>query len=103
MAFIRRCLLMDLTWNLDNIYTSFSCEKFKKDMKQLNTDIVSINKLDIRNWKEDESSSSKIEEFLKLNNEYKKIYLKLSSYLYLIVNMDFENIEAMNISDDAKI
>jgi len=91
---------MDLTWNLDNIYTSFSCERFKKDMEQLNIYIASINKLDIRNWKEDESSSSKIEEFLKLNNEYKKIYSKLSSYLYLIVNMDFENIEAMNISDD---
>lgn len=96
----RRCLLVDLTWNLDNIYTSFDSRKFKTDMEQLEKYVVAINKLDIDNWKDDKNSSSKIEEFLKLNNEYKKLYSMLASFAYLIINVDFENTEAIDILDD---
>lgn len=91
---------MDLTWNLDKIYTSFDSEKFKNDMKLFKIYISTINELDIDNWKNDESCILKIEEFLRLINEYKKIYSNISSYAYLIYNADFQNVEAMNILDD---
>jgi oligoendopeptidase F len=90
---------MDLTWNLDKIYTSFDSEKFKDDMKQLKKYIVYINELDIDNCKNDKESSYKIQEFLSINNEYKRLYIMLYSYAYLIVNADFENVEAINILD----
>jgi len=93
---------MDLTWNLDNIYTSFDSEEFKDDMKQLEKYINNINELSINNWENDENSFSKIEEFLRLNNEYKKLYLKISTYACLIMNADFQNIKAANILDDVE-
>jgi len=91
---------MDLTWNLDNIYTSFDSEEFKDDMEQLEKYIDNIDKLNINNWRNDENSVSKIEEFLRLNNEYKKLYLKVSTYACLIMSADFQNIEAANILDN---
>lgn len=91
---------MDLTWNLDNIYTSFDSEEFKDDMKQLEKYIDDINKLNINHWRNDKNSVSKIEEFLRLNNEYKKLYSKVSTYACLLMSADFQNIEAANILDN---
>lgn len=91
---------MDLTWDLDKIYTSFDSENFKNDMKLFKIYISTINELDIDNWKNDGSCILKIEEFLRLINEYKKIYSNISSYAYLIYNADFQNVEAINILDD---
>ncbi len=69
-------------------------------MKQLKRYIVDINELDIDNCKNDKESSYKIQEFLSINNEYKRLYIMLYSYAYLIVNADFENVEAINVLDD---
>lgn len=91
---------MDLTWNLDKIYTSFDSENFKNDMKLIKKYIFTINELDINCWQNDKSCVSKIEEFLRLINEYKKIYSKISAYAYLIYNADSENIKAMNTLDE---
>lgn len=93
---------MDLTWNLDNIYASFDSEDFKDDMKQLEKYIDNINKLNINNWRNDETSVLKIEEFLRLNNEYKKLYSKVSTYSCLLMSADFQNIEAANVLDDVE-
>lgn len=83
---------MDLKWNLDNIYTSFESENFKSDMNKLKKYIDVINEFDVANWEKDESCFSKIEEFLELNNEYKKIYSKVYSYAYLIMSVDSQNV-----------
>ncbi|WP_142413927.1 M3 family oligoendopeptidase [Hathewaya massiliensis] len=91
---------MDLKWNLDNIYTSFESENFKNDMNKLKKYIDAINEFDVANWEKDENYFSKIEEFLELNNEYKKIYSKVSSYAYLIMSVDSQNVQAINILDD---
>lgn len=90
---------MDLTWNLDSIYTSFDSENFKNDMEQLEKHIEYIKKLDINNWEKDENAVFKIEELLRCNNEYKKLYIKISTYACLLMNADFQNIEAANIFD----
>ncbi|SFA72342.1 M3 family oligoendopeptidase [Clostridium frigidicarnis] len=90
---------MDLTWTLDNIYTSFDSENFKRDMEQLKKYIDSINELDIKNWDNKRNAVSKIEEFLKINNEYKRLYSMIHSYIYLTINADFQNKEAMDILD----
>lgn len=91
---------MDLTWNLDNIYTSFDSENLKNDMKQIKKYIATINELNINNWEKNKNSIPEIEKFLRLTNEYKKIYSKVSSYAYLIMSADFQNMEAMNTLDD---
>ncbi|QAA32230.1 M3 family oligoendopeptidase [Clostridium manihotivorum] len=91
---------MDLAWSLDNIYTSLDSEEFKNDMKQLEAYIADIKSLEVDKWTDTIDIVSKIEQFLRLNNEYKKIYCKISSYAYLLMNADFENIEAANILDE---
>ena len=90
---------MDLTWNIDKIYTSFDSEGFKNDIKQIEKYISSINEIDINSWENDKSCVLKIEEFLKLVNEYKKIYSRIYSYSYLVLNVDSENMRAMNTID----
>lgn len=91
---------MDLTWNLDNIYTSFDSQEFKGDMKQLKNYIATINRWAINNFQDNNNPSHKIEEFLRLNNEYKSLYSCLYSYSYLIMSMDFEDQEAVCILDN---
>lgn len=94
---------MDLTWNLDNIYTSFDSKEFKSDMEQLEKYIENIKNLNISDWENDKNPADRIEEFLRCNNEYKKLYLKLSNYAYLVMNADFQNIEAANVFDEVEV
>lgn len=90
---------MDLTWNLDNIYTSFDSEKFKNDMRHLEESIEYISDINIQDWKNNENSVFKIEEFLKQVNKYKELYFKISIYASLIMNADTKNVEAGNTFD----
>jgi len=91
---------MDLTWNLDTIYTSFESEKFINDLEQTNKYIIKIGELKIEDWEYNKNSIVNMEEYIRLNNEYKKIYLKVYSYAFLMMSIDFNNLEAMNILDD---
>jgi pepF/M3 family oligoendopeptidase len=91
---------MDLTWNLDTLYTSFNSEKFKSDIKLLDHHIANLNEWASRNLTDINRASSKIEEFLKLYNEYKSLHSCLSCYSYLILSSDSTSIEAMNALDD---
>ena len=91
---------MELTWDLDTLYTSFSSEKFKYDEELLNKHIANLNEWASKNLKDTNGAASKIEEFLKLYNEYKSLYSCLFCYAYLILNSDNSNVDAMNILDD---
>ncbi|MBW9153947.1 M3 family oligoendopeptidase [Clostridium estertheticum] len=91
---------MDLTWNLDALYTSFNSEKFKGDMELLNKHIENLNDWSAKNMKDTNNAVSKMQEFLKLYNEYKSLYCCLYSYAELTSCSDNSNMEAMNILDD---
>ncbi|MCB2290894.1 M3 family oligoendopeptidase [Clostridium sp. CS001] len=91
---------MDLTWNLDKLYTSFTSEKFKGDMELLNQRILYLNEWAEKNLKDTTNATFKIEEFLRLYNDYKTLYSSLSCYANLILSADSSNIEAMDILDE---
>ena len=91
---------MDLTWNLDALYTSFNSEKFKGDMELLNKHIENLNDWSAKNMKDTNNATSKMQEFLKLYNEYKSLYCCLYSYAELTSCSDSSNMEAMNVLDD---
>ena len=91
---------MDLTWNLDILYTSFTSEKFRGDMELLNQQIANLNEWAVKNLKDSNRATFKIEEFLKFYNEYKSLYSCLSLYAYLILSSDSSNVEAMDVLDD---
>lgn len=52
---------MDLTWNLDKLYTSFNSEKFKRDGELLNQHITNLNEWATKNLKDTNSAASKIQ------------------------------------------
>ncbi|MBU3113051.1 hypothetical protein [Clostridium lacusfryxellense] len=91
---------MELTWNLDVLYISFNSEKFKSDEEILNKHIANLNDWAIKNLKDTHNAASKIQEFLKLYNEYKSLYCCLYSYAELTSCSDSSNIQAMNVLDD---
>jgi pepF/M3 family oligoendopeptidase len=91
---------MDLTWDLDTLYTSFNSEKFIGDMELLNGKIVNLNEWSVKELKNVGDAVCKIEEFLKLYNEYKSLYTCLSCYAELILSSDTSSIEAINTLDD---
>ena len=91
---------MDLTWNLDTLYTSFNSEKFKGDIELLNKHISNLSEWATKSLKDTNSAASKIEEFLKLYNEYKSLYSCLSCYAELISCSDSSNIDALDVLDD---
>ena len=55
---------MNLTWNLDALYTSFNSKKFKDDMEILNQQITNLNEWAEKNLKNSNRVIFKIEEFL---------------------------------------
>lgn len=91
---------MDLTWNLDTLYTSFDSEKFKGDVELLNQHIANLNQWAEKNLKDSNRATFKIEEFLKFYNKYKSLYSCLFLYSYLILSADSSNVEAMDVLDD---
>lgn len=91
---------MELTWNLDTIYTSFNSPQFKGDVELLNQLIANINEWATQNLKDVDGATSKIEKFLRLYNEYKSLYSCLFCYGELNSNSDNTNVEAMDILDD---
>ncbi|MCR3760178.1 M3 family oligoendopeptidase [Clostridium felsineum] len=90
---------MDLTWNLDNIYTSFESEKFKEDSREFEKITARINNFNF-NMLEKDITKLKIEDFLKCISEYQRLYYKIYSYAYLIISANTENIKAMQVLDD---
>lgn len=91
---------MDLTWNLDKLYTSFTSEKFKGDVELLNQSILYLNEWAEKNLKDTTNATFKIEEFLRFYSDYKSLYSSLSCYANLILCADSSNIEAMDILDE---
>jgi len=59
---------MDLTWNLDTLYTSFNSEKFIGDVELHNQNIANLNDWATIKLKDTNNAASKIQEFLKLYN-----------------------------------
>lgn len=91
---------MNMNWDLNNIYTSFESERFKTDRNTLSDYLTNIN-----TWVDDNlihvnDATNKLHKFLKLNNEYRTIYLRLHCYTYLLVSIDGENAQAMNMLDE---
>ncbi|MCM1988310.1 M3 family oligoendopeptidase [Oceanirhabdus seepicola] len=94
---------MELRWNLDTLYTSFNSPKFKGDVELLDHQIANLNVWAEKKLQDTTRAASKIEEFLRLYNEYKSLYSCLYCYAYLILNSDNTNIEAMDVLDNIEL
>ncbi|KGE20031.1 M3 family oligoendopeptidase [Paenibacillus wynnii] len=91
---------MNLTWNLDSLYTSFYSEGWKADRERLKHHIHALNEWADLSLNDRSQPSTLIEEFLKRYNGFKSVYACLSCYLELILSADSRNTEAMDMLDD---
>jgi len=88
-----------MRWNLDNIYKAFYSDEFQKDLGELQILIKEINKYVDEYLDDLEDAAIKIQTYLKMNNEYRSIYLRLQSYAELRTSIDGQDDEAINMVD----
>lgn len=91
---------MNMTWNLDSLYPSFESEKLKGDRELLSQLIIDLKAWAEGNLKREGVSVAAIEDFLRLYNDYKSVYVCLLAYAELTLSADSSSEEAMNLADD---
>ncbi|MGE7615234.1 M3 family oligoendopeptidase [Paenibacillus sp. NPDC101420] len=91
---------MNMTWNLDSLYPSFESEKLKGDRELLGQLIIDLKAWAEGNLKLEGVSVAGIEDFLRLYNDYKSVYVCLLAYAELTLSADSSSEEAMNLADD---
>ncbi len=91
---------MNMTWNLDSLYPSFESEKLRGDRELLSQHIIDLKAWAEGNLKREGVSTAAIEDFLRLYNDYKSVYVCLLAYAELTLSADSRCEEAMNLADD---
>ncbi|MNO37804.1 Oligoendopeptidase F, plasmid [compost metagenome] len=91
---------MNMTWDLDSLYPSFESEKLKGDRELLRQHIRDLKAWAEGNLKHEGVSVTAIEEFLRLYNDYKSVYVCLLAYAELTLSADSSCEQAMNLADD---
>lgn len=86
-------------WNLNDLYESFECEKFKTDYENLEKEIGKINDFAAENFSNSDESVKKIEQYIKIINDFEK-FSNLIAYTHLILSVDTLNETAMKIIDN---
>ncbi len=81
---------MKTDWNLDNIYTSVTSEKFKNDFEKYKKLIEELNKWCCDNFINTENAKEKLEKYIELKNEVMS-YDRLIMYANLVQSTDTTN------------
>jgi len=88
---------MTLDWSLEELYSSFKCEDFSKDMEKVDGFILKLNHL-TENLHVSETKEN-IENYIKLNSEMTKIVTRLYDYCSLVFSVDTKNTLAAKYMD----
>ena len=87
---------MDLRWSLDKLYTSFDSEEFKRDLLKTEESLDIFNLWVIKNTADTKQIVKKLEEFVKINNDFSELIGKLFAYCNLTINVDTKNQQALH-------
>jgi len=88
---------MNLNWTLKELYTSFECEEFKKDIFKLKDMINEIN--DFSCNLEKYSYIENLENYIRKFTEFEDLSYKLNIFVNLSLSVNTKNIEALKYSD----
>lgn len=93
---------MDLTWNLESLYSSWDSEECKRDQARLYS---TLN--DLKEWTEKSKDGeaptlAMLESFLRRYNAFLSVHTCLSGYAELVLSTDSGNIEAINLMDETE-
>ena len=88
---------MNLNWSLKELYTSFECEEFKKDILKLKDIIKEIN--DFSCDLEKHSDIDNLENYINKFTVFKDLSYKLIIFVKLSLSVNTKNTEALKYSD----
>lgn len=90
---------MNMRWSLRELYESFTCEEFKKDMESLDKCIIDFKSFALKNLKEKSNASEKIEEYIKKETFLYSLLVKLNNFAELSISVDAKNESAIKTSE----
>lgn len=85
---------MDLKWSLNELYSSFQCDEFKKDIKLCDSLIKEYSGWVNEITKDDNNLKDKLKEYINKIIEINKVASRLMIYSNLTFNVDTKNEEA---------
>lgn len=90
---------MDMKWSLNELYSSFESNEFKKDLKEVDEQIEKIKKWVELNLNSKDKAVEKIEEYINLNIRFRKIFTKLMTFANLTISVDANDEKAAKVID----
>lgn len=88
-----------MRWSLNELYTSFESEEFKKDMVRCFEYIPDLIDWVKKEFQNSDGPKEKIEAYIRKQQEFSNIYLKLISYAVLTSSVDAKNETALKVTD----
>jgi len=91
---------MDLSWSLDELYTSFDSESFRQDIGKCSNLAHEMKQWVMENTADKDRAKSKIEEFLDMQVKFYNIFTRLGNYAFLTRSVEAKNQKAEKIIDE---
>lgn len=85
---------MNYTWSLDELYTSFDSDEFKRDLNELSTAGAMVLEFTQKEFVDYNKATQKIEKYIELTKKYLELTTKLRSYASLRISTNSKDGEA---------
>lgn len=86
---------MELRWSLDELYTGFDSEEFKRDLIKTDKSLDSFNLWVTKNTVDTKKVVKKLEEYININNDFSELTGKLFAFCNLTLSVDTKNQQAL--------
>lgn len=85
---------MNYTWSLDELYTSFDSNEFKRDLDELSTAGEKMLEFSQKELVDYNNATKKIEKYIELTRRYSELVIRLRSYASLRISTNSKDGEA---------
>ncbi len=86
---------MNYTWSLDELYTSFNSNEFKRDIEELSTAGEKMLEFSQKEFVDYNNATQKIEKYIELTKRYLELTIRLRSYASLRISTNSKDGDAI--------
>lgn len=86
---------MDMRWSLDDLYTSFEAEEFKRDLARCEEQIAEMVQWVQDNLQNQDNAVAKLEYYINRNNEFINFFARLANFTSLSLSVNAKDEQAM--------
>lgn len=90
---------MNQRWSLRELYESFEAHEFKRDFDKCRKEIEKIREWSDKNLKDTGNAAAKIREYIKIQNNFYKLYTRLYHFANLTLSTEAKNEKALKVLD----